>query len=159
MSGRIALITGASQGLGFAIARGLGQAGAAIVLNGRNAEKLERAVSTLSKEGLTVHGSLFDIRDKDQILQKIAGVEREIGPIEILVNNAGVQRIGPLETTDESAWKDLIDTNLTAVFLVTKQVVQGMIKRKSGKISLTYAPYRVNGAVLPWVPTQLRRAA
>jgi gluconate 5-dehydrogenase len=134
LSGRIALITGASQGLGFAIARGLGQAGATIVLNGRNAEKLEKAVSMLSKEGLAVHGSLFDIRDKDQILQKITEVEREIGPIEILVNNAGVQRIGPLETTEESAWKDLIDTNLTAVFLVTKQVVQGMIERKSGKI-------------------------
>jgi gluconate 5-dehydrogenase len=134
LSGRIALITGASQGLGFAIARGLGQAGATIVLNGRNAEKLEKAVSMLSKEDLAVHGSLFDIRDKDQILQKITEVEREIGPIEILVNNAGVQRIGPLETTEESAWKDLIDTNLTAVFLVTKQVVQGMIERKSGKI-------------------------
>jgi gluconate 5-dehydrogenase len=134
LSGKIALITGAYQGLGFAIARGLGQAGAIIVLNGRNAEKLEKAVSTLSKEGITVHGSLFDVRDKDQIQQKITEVEREIGPIDILVNNAAIQRIGSLETTDESAWKDLIDTNLTAVFLVSKQVVQGMIKRKSGKI-------------------------
>jgi gluconate 5-dehydrogenase len=134
LKGRIALVTGAYQGLGFAIARGLGQAGATIVLNGRSAEKLEQAVSTLSKEGLTVHGSLFDVRDKKQIQQKTAEVERVIGPIDILVNNAGVQRIGPLETTDESAWKDLIDTNLTAVFLVTQQVVQGMIKRQSGKI-------------------------
>ena len=134
LGGRIALITGGYQGLGFAIAKGLGEAGATLVLNGRNPEKLEKAVSTLSKEGLTVHGSLFDVRDKDQILQKITGVEQEIGPIDILVNNAGVQRIGSLETTDESAWKDLIDTNLTAVFLVSKQVVQGMIKRQSGKI-------------------------
>jgi gluconate 5-dehydrogenase len=131
---RIALITGASQGLGFAIARGLGGAGATLVLNGRNAEKLERAVSTLSKEGIAVHGSLFDVRDKNQIKQKIIEVEREIGSIDILVNNAGVQRIGPLETTEELAWKDLIETNLTAVFLTTQQVVQGMIQRKSGKI-------------------------
>ena len=134
LSGRTALLTGATQGLGFAIARGLGEAGATLVLNGRNAEKLEKAVSTLSREGLTVHSSLFDVRDSHQIQQKITEVEHEIGPIDILVNNAGVQRIGPLETTEESAWKDLIETNLTAVFLTTKQVVQGMIQRKSGKI-------------------------
>jgi len=134
LSGRTALLTGATQGLGFAIARGLGEAGATLVLNGRNAEKLEKAVSTLSREGLTVHSSLFDVRDSRQIQQKITEVEHEIGPIDILVNNAGVQRIGPLETTEESAWKDLIETNLTAVFLTTKQVVQGMIQRKSGKI-------------------------
>ena len=134
LSGRIALITGATQGLGFAIARGLGQAGATLVLNGRNAEKLDKAVSTLSKEGLTAHGSLFDVRDSNQIKQKIAEVERKIGPIDVLVNNAGIQRIGPLETAEESVWRDIIDTNLTAVFLATKQVVQGMIQRKSGKI-------------------------
>jgi len=134
LSGRIALLTGATQGLGFAIARGLGQAGATIVLNGRNAEKLEKAVSTLSKEGLTVHGSLFDVRDRNQIQQKITEVERKIGPIDILVNNAGIQRIGPLEAAEESVWRDVIDTNLTAVFLTTKEVVRGMIQRKSGKI-------------------------
>jgi gluconate 5-dehydrogenase len=134
LSGRIALLTGATQGLGFAIARGLGQAGATIVLNGRNAEKLEKAVSTLSKEGLTVYGSLFDVRDSNQIQQKITEVERKIGPIDILVNNAGIQRIGPLETAEESVWRDVIDTNLTAVFLTTKEVVRGMIQRKSGKI-------------------------
>lgn len=134
LSGRIALLTGATQGLGFAMARGLGEAGATLVLNGRNAEKLERAVSTLSKEGLSVHSSLFDVRDEDQIKEKIPEVERKIGPIDILVNNAGAQRIGPLETAEASAWREVIDTNLTAVFLTTKQVVQGMIQRKSGKI-------------------------
>jgi len=134
LSGRIALITGASQGLGFTIARGLGQGGATLVLNGRNAEKLEKAVSTLSNEGLTVHACLFDVRDANQIQRKIAEVEREIGPIDILVNNAGIQRIGPLEMTEESVWKDVIESNLTSVFLTTQQVVQGMIQRKSGKI-------------------------
>lgn len=134
LSGRIALITGATQGLGFAMARGLGEAGAILVLNGRNEEKLERAVSTLSKEGLSVHPSLFDVRDESQIKEKIAEVERKIGPIDILVNNAGAQRIGPLETAEASAWREVIDTNLTAVFLTTKQVVQGMIQRNSGKI-------------------------
>src|SRR4030042_5710093 len=116
LSGRIALLTGATQGLGFAIARGLGEAGATLVLNGRNEEKLEKAVSTLSKEGLTAHASLFDVRDGNQIQQKINEVERKIGPIQILINNAAIQRIGPLETTEESAWKELIDTNFNAVF-------------------------------------------
>jgi gluconate 5-dehydrogenase len=81
LSGKVALITGGSQGLGFAIARGLGQAGATLVLNGRNEEKLDRAVSTLSKEGLTAQASLFDVRDGNQIQQKINEVERKIGPI------------------------------------------------------------------------------
>jgi gluconate 5-dehydrogenase len=134
LSGKIALITGGSQGLGFAIARGLGQAGATLVLNGRDEEKLNRAVSTLSKEGLTAHASLFDVRDGNQIQKKINEAERKIGPIQILINNAAIQRIGPLETTEETAWKELIDTNLTAVFLTTKQVVRGMIQRRSGKI-------------------------
>jgi gluconate 5-dehydrogenase len=134
LSGKIALITGGSQGLGFAIARGLGQAGATLVLNGRDEEKLNRAVSTLSKEGLTAHASLFDVRDRNQIQKKINEAERKIGPIQILINNAAIQRIGPLETTEETAWKELIDTNLTAVFLTTKQVVRGMIQRRSGKI-------------------------
>ena len=134
LSGRIALLTGATQGLGFAIARGLGEAGATLVLNGRNEEKLEKAISALSKDGLTAHPSLFDVRDENQIKEKITEVESKIGLIDILVNNAGVQRIGPLETAEALVWREVIDTNLTAVFLTTKQVVQGMIRRKSGKI-------------------------
>src|SRR4030042_3098680 len=134
LSGKIALITGACQGLGFTISGGVGQAGVTLVLNGRNAEKLERAVFTLSKEGLTVHGALFDVRDGKQIKQKITEEEREIGPIGILVNNAGIQRIGPLETTEEWVWKDVIESNLTGVFLTTQEVLRGMIQRKSGKI-------------------------
>jgi gluconate 5-dehydrogenase len=134
LSGRIALLTGATQGLGFAIARGLGETGATVVLNGRNEEKLEKAVSTLAKEGITVSPSLFDVRDENQIREKIREVESNVGPIHILVNNAGVQSIGPLETAETSAWREVIDTNLTAAFLTTKEVVQGMIRRKSGKI-------------------------
>ncbi len=81
LNGRIALLTGATQGLGFAMARGLGEAGAIVVLNGRNEEKLERAVLTLSKEGLSVHPSLFDVRDESQIKENITEVDRKIGPI------------------------------------------------------------------------------
>jgi len=131
---KIALITGSSQGIGFAIARGLGQAGATIILNGRDEKKLSRAVSTLSQEGLKVSGYSFDVSDSKEIGPKISAIEREVGPIDILVNNAGIQRRGPLETFEESVWQELIQTNLTAVFLMSKRVVKGMIKRKSGKI-------------------------
>jgi len=134
LAGKIALITGSSQGIGFGIARGLGQAGATIILNGRNAERLNRAVSTLSQEGLKVFGYSFDVSNSSQIDQKISAIEREVGPIDILVNNAGIQRRGPLETIEESVWREVIETNLTAVFLTTKRVVKGMIDRRSGKI-------------------------
>ena len=134
LSGKIALITGSSQGIGFGIARGLGQAGATIVLNGRDQEKLSRAVSTLSSEGLKVYGYSFDVSNSSQIDQKISTIEREVGPVHILVNNAGIQRRGPLETIEESVWREVIETNLTAVFLLSKRVVKGMIDRRSGKI-------------------------
>jgi gluconate 5-dehydrogenase len=134
LTGKIALITGSSQGIGFAIARGMGQAGAKVVLNGRDEERLCRAVSTLSGEGLKVFGYSFDVSDSKQIDQKITAIEREVGPIDILVNNVAIQRRGPLETFEESIWQELIQTNLTAIFLMSKGVVKGMIERKSGKI-------------------------
>jgi gluconate 5-dehydrogenase len=134
LTGRVALITGATQGIGFALSRGLGQAGARVVINARNAEKLERAVAKLTQEGLGVSGSCFDLTKPDQIRVKVQDIEREFGRIDILVNNAGIQRRMPLDSFDETAWREVLDTNLTAVFLVTKQVVQGMIARKLGKI-------------------------
>jgi gluconate 5-dehydrogenase len=134
LTGKIALITGSSQGIGFGIARGMGQSGATIILNGRDAEKLHRAVSTLSSEGLKVFGYAFDVSDSNQIDQKITAMEREVGPIDILVNNAAIQRRGALETFEESVWQELVQTNLTAVFLLSQRVVKGMIERKSGKI-------------------------
>jgi gluconate 5-dehydrogenase len=134
LTGKVAFITGSSQGIGLAIARGLGQVGATIILNGREEKRLKQAVSTLSQEGLKVWGYSFDISDSNQIDPKISTIEREVGPIDILVNNAAIQRRGPLESFEESIWQELIQTNLTAVFLMSKRVVQGMIDRKSGKI-------------------------
>jgi gluconate 5-dehydrogenase len=134
LTGKIALITGSSRGIGFGIARGLGQAGATIILNGRNAERLNRAVSALSQEGLKVYGYSFDVSDSKQVDQNISTVDREVGPVDILVNNAGIQRRGPLETIEESVWREVIETNLTAVFLISKRVVKGMIARRAGKI-------------------------
>ena len=134
LSNKIALITGSGQGLGFAIARGLGKAGASLVLNDINEEKLNRAVSILSKEGIAVYGCPFDVTNKKQIQQKITALEKELGSIDILVNNAGIQRRGPLETIEESVWREVIDINLTGAFLTSQRVVPGMIARKSGKI-------------------------
>jgi gluconate 5-dehydrogenase len=134
LTGKIALVTGSSQGLGHTIARGLGEAGATLILNGRNAERLNAAVAALSREGLKVTGALFDVADPAQVREKIPALEREVGPIHILVNNAGIQRRAPLETVDEAVWQEVLNTNLTAVFLVSKAVVQGMIARKAGKI-------------------------
>lgn len=134
LTGRVALVTGAYQGIGFVLAKGLGQAGAKVVLNGRNEKKLDRAVSVLREEGLSVCGSLFDVTRTEQIKEKVASIEREVGPIDILVNNAGIQKRGPLETFEEESWREIIDTNLTALFLVTREVVKTMIARRSGKI-------------------------
>src|SRR5574337_161531 len=134
LSGRTALITGAAQGIGLAIARGLGQAGAALILNDRNREALEESVASLGAEGLRARGCPFDVSDAGEIRRSIHAVEKAAGPIHILVNNAGIQRRGPLEALEESAWREVLDTNLTGVFLVSQQVVQGMIARGAGKI-------------------------
>ena len=134
LEGKIALITGSSQGLGLILARGLGRAGATVVLNGRNEQKLEAAVSRLEEEGVSARGYAFDVTDSGQIHEKIEGIEKEVGPIDILVNNAGIQRRGPLEDFSEKDWQDILNTNLTAVFLVSRRVAKGMIARKRGKI-------------------------
>jgi gluconate 5-dehydrogenase len=134
LTGKVALLTGATQGIGFALARGLAQAGARVVINARNPEKLAQAVATLTGEGLAVSGSCFNLLEPDEIRKRVQEIEQACGRIDILVNNAGIQRRMPLEQFDEAVWREVVDTNLTAVFLVTKQVVQGMIARKSGKI-------------------------
>jgi gluconate 5-dehydrogenase len=134
LSGRTALVTGSSQGLGFAIARGLAQAGAAIVLNGRDETKLSLAAETLRAEEARVTTAGFDVTDGAASANAVAKVEAEFGPIDILVNNAGIQRRAPLAEMTEAQWREVIDTNLTSAFLVARAVVGGMIARGSGKI-------------------------
>jgi gluconate 5-dehydrogenase len=134
LSGRVALVSGAAQGLGFAMARGLAQAGATVVINGRSEAKLAKAVASLEAEGVKAHTSIFDLRDVPGMRERIGAIEREVGPIDILVNNAGVQRRTPLEQFDEAVWREVLETNLTALFLLTREVVRGMIARRAGKI-------------------------
>ncbi len=134
LKGRVALITGSSMGLGFAIARGLAQAGATVALNGRTQERLASAVSKLTGQGLAAHGFAFDVLQRAQIEKQVREIEASIGPNDILVNNVGNNLRGPLEDFEESTWHEVIDINLTSAWLVSKVVVKGMISRHSGKI-------------------------
>jgi gluconate 5-dehydrogenase len=134
LSGKVALITGAYRGLGFAIAQGLAGAGAAVVLNGRRKEALEAAAATLSAQGADASTSVFDVTDRDAIGAAVADINARFGHIDILFNNAGIQRRGPFVDFPQAQWDELIATNLTAPFAVSQAVLPGMISRKSGKI-------------------------
>jgi len=134
LRGRVALVTGSGQGLGLVLARGLARAGATVVLNGRDEARLARAAAGLASAGLTVHTAAFDVTDAAAVDRALGRVERDVGPIDVLVNNAGIQRRGPLETLDEQAWRAVLDTNLTGAFLVARRAARGMIERGRGKI-------------------------
>jgi len=130
----IALITGSATGIGFALARGLAQAGAHVVLNGRNKEKLAWATQQLQQQGLRVSSAAFDAANGQAVTTAIDKIEAEIGAIDILVNNAGMQRRAPLEQFAETDWHELMRTNLDTVFLVGQAVARHMIERRHGKI-------------------------
>jgi gluconate 5-dehydrogenase len=134
LTGRTALITGSSQGLGFALARGLAQAGAAVVLNGRAEKKLAAAADMLRREGAKVNTAAFDVTDGAAVSYAVERIEAAIASIDILVNNAGIQRRAPLEQVEEKMWREVLDTNLTSAFLVARAVAPRMITRRAGKI-------------------------
>ena len=133
LHGRTALVTGSSGGIGFALARALGQAGAHVVLNGRNANKLQQAAATLQAEGLSISTSAFDVTDANEVHTAIDALEAQRG-IDILVNNAGMQIRGPLHEFVDDDWHTLMKTNLDSVYFVSKAVAQKMIPRRQGKI-------------------------
>jgi gluconate 5-dehydrogenase len=136
LSGRTALVTGSSQGIGLALALGLAQAGAGVVLNGRGSAKLEEAAVALrgAVPGARVATAAFDVTDAAGIAREVARIEAEFAPIDILVNNAGIHRRAPLAEMTEAQWREVLDTNLTSVFLVAREVAPRMIARGAGKI-------------------------
>jgi gluconate 5-dehydrogenase len=134
LTGKRALITGSSQGIGFALARGMAAAGAKIVLNGRDADKLETAATTLRAEGYAIETLTFDATDHAIVRTAVDGFEATKGPIDILVNNAGMQHRGPLEDFPADAFERLLQTNVASVFHVGQAVARHMITRKAGKI-------------------------
>lgn len=134
LSGKLALVTGSSRGIGFALARGLGQTGARVILNGRDLTQLNRACSELQAEDIDAQCVSFDVTSASAVEQAIDGIEREIGELDVLVNNAGMQDRRPLETFPVDAWRRLVETNLTSAFLVGQAVARPMLERGRGKI-------------------------
>ena len=134
LSGKIALVTGAYRGLGFAIAQGLARAGATVVLNGRKPGELAVAAKKLTDAGLAATTRVFDVTDGPGVRAAVAAIEALHGRLDILVNNAGIQRRSPLVDFTKQDWDDIIATNLTAPFLVSQAALPGMISRRSGKI-------------------------
>ena len=134
LSGQRALITGAGSGLGLALARGLGRAGGSVVLNGRHRAKLEAAATALARDGITATIAPFDVTDADAVDLAVAEIAREHGPIDILVNNAAMNRRQPLEKFSLAEWRELQAANLDGPFLVTRAVIPAMKARRRGKI-------------------------
>jgi len=134
LTGRTALITGSSAGIGHALAAGLAGAGARVVLNGRDPHRLEQAADRLRSGGADVVAMPFDVTDGAAVAQAVNRIETEIGAIDILVNNAGMQRRGALEQFEEAHWHELMKTNVDSVFLVGQAVARHMIPRRRGKI-------------------------
>ena len=130
-----ALVTGATGGLGMAMAKGLGSAGATLLINGRSSqEKMDRALAVYRAEGYAAHGYRFDVTDEPTVEAAVAQIEAEVGPIDILVNNAGIIRRAPLVETTLDDWETIIRTDLTGVFIVSKHVGRRMIERRAGKV-------------------------
>ncbi|SHJ06907.1 glucose 1-dehydrogenase [Palleronia salina] len=134
LTGKRALITGSSQGIGHALARGLADAGAEIVLNGRDTAKLDQAAADLRDRGATVHTLAFDVTDAGAVRAAIDGFEEATGPIDILVNNAGVQHRAPLEDFPPEDFERLLRINVTGVFNAAQAAARHMIARGRGKI-------------------------
>ncbi|WP_328778482.1 SDR family oxidoreductase [Streptomyces canus] len=135
LTGRRALVTGSSKGIGAALAAGLAEAGAELVLNGRDAGALERAQQELTeKTGAKVHTAAFDVTDETAVRRAVQEIEDDLGPLDILVNNTGVQHREPLLEVSAANFERLLHTNLTSAFLVGRTVAAAMVERGHGKI-------------------------
>ena len=135
LTGKVALVTGATHGLGMAMAKGIGRAGATLIINGNSSnEKIDKAVAIFKSEGIEAFGYRFDVTNEDQVQKAIARIENEVGIIDILINNAGIIKRTPLLDMEVTDFEQVIKVDLVSPFIVSKAVVKGMIKRKSGKI-------------------------
>ncbi|MHA7179528.1 SDR family oxidoreductase [Arthrobacter sp. MDB2-24] len=135
ITGRLALVTGSSRGLGYALAMGLAQAGARVVVHGRDAEAVAKAAAGIGDATGTVPATTtFDVTDADAAAEGIAALVADHGVPDILVNNAGIQRRAPFNDFDPADWDDMVTTNLSSVFYVSRQVTRRMAERGSGKV-------------------------
>jgi 3-oxoacyl-[acyl-carrier protein] reductase len=134
VEGKVALITGASRGIGLAVARSLAGLGAKLAVCARDPERLERAGTSLKQVGASVVTIPADVRRASEIESLVRKTEQLLGTIEILVNNAGIGYFAPIQEASEEKWDAVLDTNLKAMFLLSKAVAPGMIQRGSGHI-------------------------
>lgn len=134
LQGKIALVTGASYGIGFAIAAGMAEAGATIVFNDIRQELVDKGLAAYAEKGVKAHGYVCDVTDEDAVNRLIATVEREVGVIDILVNNAGIIKRVPMCEMSAEDFRKVIDVDLNAPFIVSKAVIPSMIQKGHGKI-------------------------
>jgi 3-oxoacyl-[acyl-carrier protein] reductase len=151
LEGKVALVTGANRGIGFAIARRLGQMGARVSICARDLARLEQSASSLRGEGIETLAIPADICNAEQISSLVQKTQQELGPIDILVNNAGIGAFKPFHEFTETDWDRVLDTNLKSVFLVSRAAVPEMIRRQTGHIvnisSLAGKSTFANGAI------------
>jgi gluconate 5-dehydrogenase len=129
ISGRTALVTGSSRGIGYALAQGLLEAGCRVVVHGTDLDRVRAAADALGGEAVA-----FDVTDAGAVAAGVAEAEALVGPLDVLVNNVGIQHRAPLLEFPLQAWQRMLDTNLTSAFLVGREVAQGMVARGRGKI-------------------------
>lgn len=134
LEGKVALVTGAAYGIGFAMAEAYAKAGAKIAFNCRGQEHLETALANYKAKGIDAKGYICDVTDEEQVANMVADIEKELGTIDILVNNAGIIKRIPMTEMSAAEFRQVIDIDLNAPFIVSKAVIPGMIKKRHGKI-------------------------
>ncbi len=134
LDGKVALVTGASYGIGFAIAKGLAKAGATVVFNDIKQEFVDKGIEAYKAEGIDAKGYVCDVTDEDGVNAMVAQIEKEVGVIDILVNNAGIIKRIPMHEMSAAEFRQVIDVDLNAPFIVSKAVIPAMIKKGGGKI-------------------------
>jgi gluconate 5-dehydrogenase len=134
LTGKVALITGGTHGLGMSIAKGLASAGARIVINGHSPDRMNKAIDIYNESDYQAFPYLFDVSDEKQVIDGVTRITEEVGPIDILVNNAGIIKHVPLEEMEVSDFKQVLDIDLVSPFIVAKHIVKVMKRRMSGKI-------------------------
>ena len=134
LDGKVALVTGGSYGIGFAMAKALANAGAKIAINGRNKDNVDKGIADFKAEGIEAYGYICDVTDESAVQNMVAQIEKEIGVIDILVNNAGIIKRIPMHEMSVEDFRQVVDIDLIGPFIVSKAVIPAMIKKGHGKI-------------------------